>query len=84
MKTKKTGIRIDGKYVVKRGTEYYMTSITDKDKLDVTDKLEKYKKKVTQKVNRLLKSNEVSSEANVNFSTKRSKKKIARLTYSGG
>jgi hypothetical protein len=75
----KTGIRIDGKYVIKRGNQYYLTDISDKDILnDKKDSdLKKYKKKVTMKVKRLMKVNKIKDGENVNFS-KRSKKKIMK------
>jgi hypothetical protein len=80
MKTAKTGIRIDGKYVVKRGKDYFLTNITEKDSLDTKTEadLTKYKKKTTMRVKRLLKSSAISSDMNVNFSTKRSKKMISK------
>ena len=76
----KTGIRIDGKYVVKRGNQFFLTDIDDKDILNKKkdSDLKKYKKKVTIKVKRLMKANKVKDDENVNFSTKRSKKKIMR------
>ena len=76
----KTGIRIDEKYVVKRSNQFYLTDITDKDVLnDKKDSdLKKYKKKVTLKVKRLMKDNKIKDGENVNFSTKRSKKKIMK------
>ena len=48
----KTGIRIDGKYVVKRGNQFFLTDIDDKDILNKKkdSDLKKYKKKVTIKV----------------------------------
>ncbi len=76
----KTGIRIDGKYVLKRNNQYFLTDIIDKEVLDgkkVTE-LKNYKKKVTLKVKRLMKKNKISADDNVNFSTKRSKKKIKK------
>lgn len=75
----KTGIRIYGKYVIKRGNQYYLTDISDKDILnDKKDSdLKKYKKKVTMKVKRLMKVNKIKDGENVNFS-KRSKKKIMK------
>lgn len=75
----KTGVRIDGKYVIKRGNHYYLTDISDKDILnDKKDSdLKKYKKKVTMKVKRLMKVNKIKDGENVNFS-KRSKKKIMK------
>jgi len=76
----KTGIRIDGKYVVKRGNQFFLTDIDDKDILNKKkdSDLKKYKKKVTIKVKRLMKANRVKDSENVNFSTKRSKKKIMK------
>ena len=78
----KTGIRIDGKYVLFRVNQYYLTDITDKDVLEKkgTKDLKKYKKKVTMKVRKLLKENKVSKDVNVNFVLKKSKKKISRKT----
>ena len=76
----KTGIRIDGKYVLKRDNQFYLTDISDKDILDEKkDKdLKKYKKKVTMKVKRLMKVNKIKDGKNVNFSTKSLKKKIMK------
>ena len=77
----KTGVRIDGKYVVKRGNQFYLTDIDDKDVLNEKKDidLKKYKKKVTMKVKRLMKMNKIKDGENVNFSTKRSKKKIMKV-----
>ena len=76
----KTGIRIDGKYVVKRGNQFFLTDIDDKDILNKKkdSDLKNYKKKVTMKVKKLMKANKVKDGENVNFSTKRSKKKIMK------
>ena len=76
----KTGIRIDGKYVVKRGNQFFLTDIDDKDILNKKkdSDLKNYKKKVTMKVKKLMKANKVEDGENVNFSTKRSKKKIMK------
>jgi hypothetical protein len=76
----KTGIRIDGKYVLKRGNQFFLTDISDKDVLDKKkdSDLKKYKKKVTMKVKRLMKVNKIKDGKNVNFSTKSLKKKIMK------
>ena len=61
--------------------EEIKTAIENKDVLnDKKDSdLKKYKKKVTMKVKRLMKVNKIKDGENVNFSTKRLKKKIMKV-----
>lgn len=70
-------IRLDNKFVYKKGKEYYLTDITKYSEwTDMTKKQKERckKKKVTSIVKKYIQ--EYGSKSNMNFKTKPSKKKI--------
>lgn len=80
-------IRLNNKFVFKKGANYYLTNIVDKSKwtkLSSNEKESKKKKNVTKQVIALIKKH--GSKSNINFKTKPSRKKIRtrRKIISGG
>jgi len=70
-------IRLDNKFVFKKGRKYYLTSITkpkDWSKMTIKKRSRTIGKDVTADIKRLLRK--YGSKANMNFKTKPSKKKI--------
>jgi hypothetical protein len=74
-------IRLNNKFVHRKGKRFYLTSITDPDEWsDMTNKqkLRCMGKDVTAKIKKLLKQH--GSKYNMNFKTNPSKKKIRKTT----
>jgi hypothetical protein len=74
-------IRLDNRFVYKRGSKYYITDVTNVSEwLQMSDKEKKQLKckNVTTKVKRLL--NEYDISGNINIKTKPSMKKIKHKT----
>jgi hypothetical protein len=70
-------IRLDNKFIYKKGKKYYVTNITKKSEWTKMNKKQKERcmgKDVTSKVKELIK--QYGSKVNMNFKTKASKKKI--------
>ena len=72
-------IRLDNKFVLKKGSKYYVTTVTkpkEWSNLTETQKDDRIDKEVTSKIKRLLRTH--GSKSNMNFKTKPSKKKIRK------
>jgi hypothetical protein len=70
-------IRLDNRFVVKKGNKYFVTSVTDKEEWTKMSKKEQQaqaEKEVTSRVKNLIQKH--GSKVSINFKTKPSKKRV--------